>query len=72
MLPQSEFDRYQKICLNGLLYDDLLTDFDRRFLKDFTDKFEQYKRHTFVSDKQEEQFARIEKYLQEELGHDYQ
>lgn len=72
MLPQIELTRYQKICLNGLINDDVLTDFDRGFLTDFTEKLDKYKRHTYISDKQEEQFDRIEKYLREELGHDYE
>lgn len=72
MLPSTEFERFQKIALNGLTNTDLLTDWDRNFLSDFSDKLEKYKRHTYVSDKQEEQLDRIETYLQRELGDDYE
>lgn len=71
MLPESEYDRYRKICLNGLTNPDILQDWDRKFLVDYTDKFEKHRRHTYVSDKQAEQFDRIEEYLKKELGHDY-
>jgi hypothetical protein len=72
MLPPSEFNRFQRICLNGLSNPDLLTDWDRNFLQDYANKFVKFQRHTFVSDSQEEQFDRIEKYLKEELRHDYE
>ena len=70
MLPESEFNRLKKIVSVGLDHEHLLTDFDSGFLSDYAIKFEQYKRHTFVSDNQDEQFNRIEKYLREELGDD--
>lgn len=72
MLPQSEFNRYKKICLNGLINPDLLTDWDRAFLTDISERLDKYQRHTYISTKQEEQFDRIEGYLREELGHDYE
>lgn len=72
MLPISEFSRFMNICVNGLASPDLLTDWDREFLNSISTKLEKYKRHTFVSEKQEEQFYRIEVYLREELGNDYE
>lgn len=73
LLPETEYKRLCKITYNGLVNgDDLLTEFDRGFLKDYDEKFTKYKRHTFVSDKQHEQFDRIENYLKEGLGHDYE
>lgn len=71
MLPETEFRRLQTIVLNGLTNEQLLTDFDRKFLMDYEKKLDKYKRHTYVSDAQNEQFDRIEKYLKEELGEDY-
>jgi hypothetical protein len=72
LLPETEFRRLQRVVYNGLTNVDLLTDFDRKFLMDYEKKFDQYKRHTFVSDGQNFQFDRIEKYLKEELGADYE
>lgn len=71
LLPESEFDRLRTVIFHGLTNEELLTDFDLKFLLDYKVKFDQYKRHTFVSDKQEEQFDRIETYLKEELGSEY-
>ncbi|MET4190709.1 MULTISPECIES: hypothetical protein [unclassified Bradyrhizobium] len=71
LLPKSEFDRLRAVVFHGLTNDHLLTEFDHKFLLDYHKKFEQYKRHAYVSDAQEEQFDRIEKYLQDELGSDY-
>lgn len=73
MLAEREFRRLQQVVYNGLVNgDDLLTDFDRSFLRDYSDKFEKYKRHTYVSDKQAEQFDRIEEYLREGLENSYE
>lgn len=73
LLPEKEFHRLQRVVFNGLVNgSDLLTDFDRKFLADYAEKFDKYKRHAYVSDRQEDQFDRIERYLREELRNDYE
>lgn len=72
LLPESEYIRYRTIVYNGITNHDLLTPFDLSFLRDYENRFDTYKRHAFVSDKQHEQFDRIEEYLKEGLGHSYE
>lgn len=73
LLPENEYHRLTKIVYNGLANGiDLLTDFDLTFLGDFETRLDKYKRHTYVSDKQADQFDRIEKYLREGLQDRYE
>lgn len=68
LMPESDYKRMQAVVNNGLANPDLLTDWDVKFLTDFQDRFERFKRQTFVSEAQSDQFTRLEDMLQKELG----
>lgn len=71
VLPESEYRRLKAIVYNGLVNDELLTPFQRTFLADYMQRFEQYERQTYVSDAQEATFDKIEQTLRDELSGAY-
>lgn len=71
LIPKSEFDRYCRIAASGVIHLDLLSEFQQGFVVDIAKKLEQYKRHTYISDKQHAVLDQIEELLKDELGDDY-
>ena len=72
MLSKDEYVRWRSVIKNGMDNAPVLSKNVVAFLTDLDDKFDQYKRQTLLSDKQEAWLESIEDELKEELGDYYE